>query len=219
MPEPTCRTVQPLDVGGRRVDIVRSRRRKRTVSAYRDGERTVVLLPAGMARPDEERWVADMLQRLAAREARQRTGDGDLMARARSLSSRFLAGRAEPLSVRWVGNQRGRWGSCTPSDRTIRLSDRLQGMPPWVVDYVLVHELAHLLVPAHGADFWALVDAYPRTERARGYLEGVAAAAGLPPSDIDSDTDLGDVLGGDRVDVLGDRDAGPLGLRGALRGG
>jgi predicted metal-dependent hydrolase len=68
-------------------------------------------------------------------------------------------------------------------DRTIRLSNRLQGMPSWVVDYVLVHELAHLLVPGHGPDFWALVDVFPRTERARGYLEGVSATAGLDLSD------------------------------------
>jgi hypothetical protein len=61
-------------------------------------------------------------------------------------------------------------------------------MPPWVIDYVLVHELAHLLVPRHGLDFWALVDRYPRTERARGYLQGVAAAAGLRVQDED---DLG----------------------------
>jgi predicted metal-dependent hydrolase len=82
-----------------------------------------------------------------------------------------------------VANQGSRWGSCTPVDRTIRLSSRLQGMPSWVVDYVLVHELAHLLVPGHGPDFWALVEQFPRTERARGYLEGVSATAGLDLSD------------------------------------
>jgi len=48
--------------------------------------------------------------------------------------------------VRWVDNQRSRWGSCTPADRTIRLSRRLQDMPAWVIDYVLVHELVHLHV-------------------------------------------------------------------------
>jgi hypothetical protein len=60
-------------------------------------------------------------------------------------------------------------------------------MPSWVVDYVLVHELAHLQIPGHGADFWALVDHYPRAQRARGYLEGAAAAAGLDLTDDDVD--------------------------------
>lgn len=161
------------------VDVVRSSRRRRTVSAYRDGDRTVVLLPARLSAVEEERWVATMLERLAARESRLRPGDVDLEARAAALSRRYLGARLTPVSVRWVGNQNGRWGSCTPVDRTIRLSRRLMGMPPWVVDYVLLHELAHLQVPGHGADFWALVATYPRADRARGYLEGVAAAAGL----------------------------------------
>lgn len=120
-----------------------------------------------------------MLERLAARDQRRRPGDEELRHRALELSARYLDGRADPSSVRWVGNQNSRWGSCTPADGTIRLSRRLFGMPAWVVDYVLVHELAHLLVPGHGPEFWDLVGRYPRTERARGYLEGVAAAAHL----------------------------------------
>jgi predicted metal-dependent hydrolase len=55
----------------------------------------------------------------------------------------------------------------------------LRGVPPWVLDYVLLHELAHLLEPGHGPAFWALLESYPRTERARGYLEGLSAAREL----------------------------------------
>jgi predicted metal-dependent hydrolase len=165
------------------VEVRRSARRRRTVSAYRDGDRTVVLIPARMSRAEEREWVAVMLERLAKQDRKLRPSDRDLLARASELSRTWLAGRAKPASVRWVGNQGSRWGSCTPVDRTIRLSSRLQGMPSWVVDYVLVHELAHLLVPGHGPDFWALVEQFPRTERARGYLEGVSSTAGLDLSD------------------------------------
>ncbi len=164
------------------VEVRRSVRRLRTVSAYQDGDRVVVLIPDRFTRTEEQEWVDRMLERLAAREQRQRRGDADLLARAHRLARRHLAehpAAATPSSVRWVSNQNGRWGSCTPVDRTIRLSDRLQGMPPWVVDYVLLHELVHLVVPRHTAEFWQLVGRYPRAERARGYLEGVAAAAGL----------------------------------------
>ena len=171
-----------------RVEIVRSRKRKRTMSAYRDGDRTVVLLPAGLGATEEQRAVDDMLGRLARKEARSRLGDAELARRAAALSAEYLEGRARPASVRWVTNQNGRWGSCTPRDRTIRLSHRLQPMPTWVVDYVLVHELAHLLVHSHGPEFWRLVERYPRTERARGYLEGVIATAGL---DLSEDVDDG----------------------------
>jgi predicted metal-dependent hydrolase len=168
------------------VEVRRSQRRRRTVSAYRDGERVVVLIPAQFSRAEEREWVDRMLERLASRDQRTRRGDADLQARASRLASRYLPDHAvlvRSASVRWVTNQNGRWGSCTPSDRTIRLSHRVQDMPDWVVDYVLLHELAHLVVPSHNSAFWALVGRYPRSERARGYLEGVSAAAGLDMSD------------------------------------
>jgi predicted metal-dependent hydrolase len=165
------------------VEVVRSDRRRRTVSAYRQDGRTVVLLPARMSQVDEDRWVAEMVGRLARQDARRAPTREALEERAAQLSERYLDGRAVPVSVTWSTRQNGRWGSCTPVDRTIRLSSRLQGMPDWVVDYVLVHELAHLLQPGHDPAFWALVGRYPRTERARGYLEGVAAGAAFALSD------------------------------------
>lgn len=168
------------------VEVRRSQRRRRTVSAYREGERVVVLIPDRFSRAEETEWVARMLERLAAREERIRRTDSELLARARRLTARYLPDRAEevvPASVRWVTNQNGRWGSCTPDDATIRISHRIQEMPDWVVDYVLLHELAHLVVPSHNAQFWELVNRYPKAERARGYLEGISAATGLVLSD------------------------------------
>ncbi|MBO2455919.1 M48 family metallopeptidase [Actinomadura barringtoniae] len=162
------------------------------MSAYRDGDKVVVMLPSRLSKAEEEQWIATILERLAERERRRRPSDSDLEARALELSRRHLGGRAVPTSVRWVSNQRTRWGSCTPDDGTIRLSTRLRGMPSWVVDYVLVHELAHLLIPGHGADFWELVGHYPKTERARGYLEGVAAAEHLPHEDAADAPDAND---------------------------
>jgi predicted metal-dependent hydrolase len=176
------------------VQVRRSTRRRRTVAAYRDGDTVVVLIPARFSAAEEREWVQKMLVRLDSRESRTRRGRGDaeLEARARQLAKLYFDGTIHPVSVRWVSNQRGRWGSCTPGDGTIRLSDRLRAMPGWVIDYVLVHELAHLRAPGHGPDFWALVDRYPRAQRARGYLEGVAAAAGIAFSD---DGSLGGLTG------------------------
>ncbi|PRY62969.1 hypothetical protein BCF74_103178 [Knoellia remsis] len=168
------------------VEVRRSARRRRTVSARREGGRVVVLIPASMSRTEERLWVDRMLRRLAAGEKRRRPSDEDLRARAAALSDRYLGGHARPQSIRWVSNQRSRWGSCTPSDGSIRLSDRLRGMPNYVVDYVILHELAHLLVGGHGRDFWTLLRSYPKLERARGFLDGVALAQGL---DIDDESD------------------------------
>lgn len=168
------------------IEVRRSARRRRTVSARREGKRIVVMIPAGFSRAEEAHWVAKMVARLdtgTPRGRRRASTDAALMRRARELSDEYLDGRGHPVSVRWVAIMRTRWGSCTPADRTIRISQKLQEMPSWVQDYVLVHELAHLLVPGHGADFWALVGRYPRTERARGYLDGVSAAANLPIAD------------------------------------
>jgi predicted metal-dependent hydrolase len=181
------------------VEVRRSGRRRRTVAAYQDGDRVVVLIPARFTAAEEAEWVERMIARLTARARRSRRGDDALGTRARELSRRYLGGAVNPRSVRWVGNQGSRWGSCTPSDGTIRLSSRLQGMPPWVVDYVLLHELAHLAVPGHGPKFWALLEAYPRTERARGYLEGVAATAGLDLSDTADEPGTGDDPADDEI--------------------
>jgi predicted metal-dependent hydrolase len=161
------------------IEVRRSRQRRRTVSAYRDGGRTIVLIPARFSADEEQTWVDTMVRRLAAGDRRRRPSDEQLSVRAAELSRRFLDGLAKPVSVVWVTNQNSRWGSCTPADGTIRISGRVKGMPSWVLDYVILHELTHLLQPGHGAEFWALLESYPRTERARGYLEGVAAAAGL----------------------------------------
>lgn len=156
------------------VEIRRSTRRTRTIRAYREGDKTIVLVPANLSRAREAEHVRELVERLDRREARRLPTDDDLMVRARALSDRWLDGRAVPASVRWVTNQSARWGSCTSLDRTIRLSHRLQGMPDDVIDYVLLHELAHLIEANHSKRFWALLSQFPHGERSRGFLEGVS---------------------------------------------
>jgi hypothetical protein len=151
----------------------------------------VVAIPASFSRAQEREWVHRMLEKLRLQGARGARGSGrrrprsdaDLAAHAAELSAKYLGGRAVPSSVRWVTNQNSRWGSATPSEGTIRLSAKLQPMPQWVIDYVLLHELAHLLVAGHDAAFWRLLAAYPETERAKAFLEGVsfATSRGLAP--------------------------------------
>jgi predicted metal-dependent hydrolase len=158
-------TLDDVPPAGPRVEVVRSAKRRKTVSAREVDGVIRVSIPATMTRADEAKWVDEMVKRLA----RKATSDAvDLEERAAALAARY--GLPRPDAIRWVGNQASRWGSCTPADRTIRISDRLAGFPPWVLDYVLVHELAHLRVAAHDERFWALVHRYPKAERAIGYL-------------------------------------------------
>lgn len=153
------------------VEVRRSDRRHRTVSArLRDGK-LVVYLPARMSKAEEARWVQTMVKRFEARSLRTRlNSEGDLQRRAAELNRLYFGGRLKWASLGYVTNQNSRYGSCSPHEGTIRISSALADMPRWVRDYVLVHELAHLLEPNHSQAFWALVNRYPLTERARGYL-------------------------------------------------
>lgn len=166
------------------VEVRRSSRRKRSVSAFPEGDKLIVAIPSHFTKAQEAEWVAHMSARMEKRVARRRPSDASLLSRCRTLSQIYFDGAAQPLSVAWSSNQNRRWGSCTVGDRAIRISDRLQGMPEYVLDYVLLHELAHLLHTDHGPGFWALLRGYPHLEKAKGFLEGVdyQASRGAAPA-------------------------------------
>ncbi len=147
------------------VEVIRSARRRKTVQARLVDGVLRVHVPAHLSAAEEERWVEE----LRSRVMRKRTAAGiDLRARAVGLARRH--GLPEPAEIDWSDRQQSRWGSCSVESGRIRLSSRLAACPGWVLDYVIVHELAHLVVPGHGPKFWGLVNRYPKTERARGYL-------------------------------------------------
>jgi len=161
------------------VRVVRSPRRRHTISAQMVGDQVEVRLPATISAEDEARYVAQILDRFRRRRTqRALNAQARLRERAQELSQQYFGGRLCPTDVRYVTTQSHSFGSCSPHRGTIRLSHRLTQMPAWVRDYVLVHELAHLLHPDHSDAFWRLVGRYPLAERARGYL----MAAGLEPA-------------------------------------
>ncbi len=155
------------------IRIIRSRKRKKTVSAREVDGVLEVRAPHDMSDAELTPIVDKLRQRLTRRKAKAELDDAALERRAQALNQAYFDGRLKWQSIRWVTNQNTRWGSCTPSNGTIRLSHRLARFPRFVVDYVIVHELAHLEEANHGARFWALVNRYPKTERARGYLMAV----------------------------------------------
>ena len=159
------------------VKIIRSDNRVKTVSAREVDGVFEVRAPAQMSDAELEPVVQNLLKRWQRRQATADLDDADLERRARELNRQYFGGKLRWKSVRWVSNQNTRNGSCTPSQGTIRISHRLAKMPAFVRDYVLVHELAHLVEANHGPRFWKLVNRYPRTERARGYLMAVGLEA------------------------------------------
>jgi hypothetical protein len=154
------------------IEVVRSARRRRQVEGRFVNGVLRVSVPGWMSRAEEATAVADMVGRF---ERRRATDEIDLKDRAAALARRYRL--PEPASIGWSDRQRGRWGSCTPIDRTIRISRQLGGVPSWVLDYVIVHELAHLVEPDHGPAFRELESRYPKVERATGYL--MAMSEGL----------------------------------------
>jgi predicted metal-dependent hydrolase len=159
----------PSDLGD--VRIIRSARRTRTISARQDGATMVLYLPTGLTAHEEQRWVERMRAKLQKQQARRHLNSDDaLRQRAEELNQQYFEGKLTISEIRYVTNQDHRFGSCTPSTGTIRLSHRLAEMPAWVLDYVIVHELAHLVQPNHSPRFWRLVSRYKLTERARGFL-------------------------------------------------
>ncbi|HHU67740.1 YgjP-like metallopeptidase domain-containing protein [Corynebacterium sp.] len=153
------------------VEVIRSARRTRTVQARLVGDTVEVRIPARMSAAEEEKAVADILARLRRKQMSTATSDEDLQARAEELNARLLDGRATIGSIRWVSNQKTRWGSCTPSTGAIRITDRLRQVPDYVLDAVILHELVHTFIPGHGPEFWEWADRAPQAERAKGYLE------------------------------------------------
>lgn len=156
------------------IQIIRSPRRKNTSSAEQVDGRIIVRLPTGLTPREEEAIVAKLVASLERQQRRRDLNASQTLAeRAAELNRTYFAGRLRVASIEYVSNQQARFGSCTPSRGTIRISDRLAKMPAWVLDYVIIHELAHLLEANHSPRFWSLVNPYPLTERARGYLIAV----------------------------------------------
>lgn len=195
---------------GAQVVVRRTRRRKTGVAAFWEEGRAVIAVPARMSVEDEQYWVPHMVSRLEAdsrakaggRRRRVPPSDAALLQRCEFLSASYLGSRAVPESVRWVSNQTGRWGSATNAHKSIRISHHVQGMPEWVVDYVLLHELAHLIHPNHSAAFWAELASYPHLKRAEAFLEGASFASARNiqgmGTDLSGDTTDGDTTDGDR---------------------
>jgi hypothetical protein len=152
------------------IKIIRSPRRKKTISGKLVGDELFIYLPDGLPEKEEEKWVAKVVKYFKRRERSRKLNNEYLKKRAEMLNRKYFDGKLKIKSIKFVTNQNSRFGSCTTEKGTIRISHRVANMPTWVLDYLIVHELAHLVQPNHSKAFWKLVNRYPYTERARGFL-------------------------------------------------
>lgn len=156
-----------------KVKVLRSARRRKTIQWRFSGDDIIIYMPDGMSKNEEEKWIEKIkmyAENHKRRHRLQRHNHKALKRRAELLNSRYFGGKLTINSIRYVANQAHSFGSCSPNYGDIRLSHRLKGMPTWVRDYVIVHELSHLLEPNHSKRFWEIVNKYKYTERARGFL-------------------------------------------------
>lgn len=151
------------------VRIITSRKRRRTVAARMTAGVLEVVVPSSMPLAERAHWAEVFRRRFARRAERKRPSDARLSERARALNDRLFGGGLRWNSIGFAEMER-QWGSCTYTDGAIRIARRAASLPAWVLDYLLVHELAHLLQSGHGPEFHELENRYPLAERAKGYL-------------------------------------------------
>lgn len=184
-----------------RVQIVRSKKRRKTISSQWRDNKLVVQVPAALDEKSERGFVDEMLKKYRQGQQKRELGQSDsvLEKRAKELDRFYFDDLADPTSVRWVTNQNKRWGSASYRERTIRLSSKLQHMPAWVRDYVLVHELAHLAAPkaGHGPEFQRLLNRFQRRAEADLYLEAFNAGYNLYAAELGQGANLLDGFGDD----------------------
>ncbi len=168
------------------VEIRVSKRRKKTAGAHWEGDRIVVVVPTHLRGAERDEMVEALSRRMMRHRPLLHTSDDELALRARTLGQRYLDG-VEPASIRWATNQTKRWGSCTIQTREIRISERLRVAPDWVLDAVIVHELAHLVEHHHNARFRQLENRYPRRREADLFLDGYALGLHMPDAGEDED--------------------------------
>ena len=170
------------------VEISRDRRLQKSVRWQVKQDTIQVRAPLHISSSDLDRMVDDIVERVRKQRARARHQNDDaLEQRARTLNKKHFDGELRWHTIRWVSNMARRLGSCTDggaTDGDIRISDRIKQWPDYVVDYVIAHELAHRKYPNHSADFWDYLSRYPHTERARGFIDGVAYAQGDDPDSL-----------------------------------
>ncbi|MCY4107679.1 MAG: DUF45 domain-containing protein [Chloroflexi bacterium] len=124
-----------------------------------------------MSPDDEDRMISDVCERMARNNRVDRAeSDRLLLERAKQLDAEYLSGKAKPADARFSPRLTSSYGNANLHSGVIQVAERLRQSPQWVIDYLLIHEMAHLIVPGHSTEFWGLVDRYRYAERAKGYL-------------------------------------------------
>ena len=153
------------------VKIVRSKRRLRTVSGRLVENTLLVNAPLMLPQDRLEQIVAKFKLKFERKRLKEELGKSDdLLERAGKINEKYFANRLKINSIEYATDQNTRFGCCNYRAASIRISHRVGLMPEWVRNYVVLHEMAHLIEPNHSSAFWDIVSRYKLAERAKGYL-------------------------------------------------
>lgn len=156
------------------VKIVRSKRRKRTISARLVNNMLLVQAPEQISSNRLDNIIADFKLKFEKKKIKDDLDKKqDLKEIAARLNQKYFGNKLKVNSIEYVTGQNSKYGCCNYHSADIRLSHKVGLMPKWVRDYVIIHELAHLIEPNHSRAFWNIVNRYRFSERAKGYLMAV----------------------------------------------
>lgn len=171
-----------------KVEATKDNRLRKSVRWTLKQETIHVRFPPHINAIELDRLVDDIVARVLTQRQRARNqNNDDLARRAHAINSRYFKGELRWHTIRWVSNMKRRLGSCTEggaTDGDIRISDRIKHWPDYVVDYIIAHELVHRKYPNHSREFWEYLTHYPHTDRARGFIDGIAFAEGDDPESL-----------------------------------
>jgi len=166
------------------VEITRSSRRRKSVGARLKGNVMLVSAPCHIPDTSLESIIKSLKEKFSKSLLRKKLNQEKcLVDVAEGINRKYFYGKLKDYFIEYVTGQKSKFGCCNYQSRSIRISHRIAFMPQWVRDYVIMHELAHLIEPNHSKAFWDLVANYKLAERARGYL----IAKGMEEEDADNE--------------------------------
>ena len=153
------------------VKIIRSHRRRRSVSARLVNDLLVVRAPLMISQGRLDEIVNGFKLRFSRKKVKAELDEKEnLSDLAKDINREYFENKLKIGSIEYTVNQNSRFGCCNYRSAKILISHKIGLLPKWVRKYVLIHEMAHLIQPNHSRAFWDIVYRYKLTERARGYL-------------------------------------------------
>jgi predicted metal-dependent hydrolase len=168
-----------LEIEGFEILLVRSKARRRTIQAKLLDDKTIkVMAPYHSDQAFIDEFIKKSVKKLKVRT--KISGESSTLEnRAAMLRDRFIP-EAPDFSIGYSDSLKTTWGKCFVRDKNIIINPKLKDFPLWVLDLVIIHEIAHIIYPDHGRNFRSLVSRYRLKERATGYL----MAKGMKAADI-----------------------------------